>query len=667
MPVFVILNGPDAGRELVVKPGAGLILGRGEDTAIQIPDKNVSRHHARLTWCEGLPTMVDLGSSNGTLVNGLPINQIALLDGDEIQMGETRVRYVSAGGTPIKKKGTGGLRLGTASGNVRAVVPKDATTVSFQVPAPSMQMDALYDTYNKLKSLYRGLQSFSSAKSAEELVHIAADSILLAVPCERVAIFLTDESGKMSPAHQTWRDDIQSNQRERLGSVDPDLLEEMNRKRAPMFFVPSLDDGSTPPPETDASLIPPSGPAQSVVRSSPVIGAPILEGRSLRGMILVDTPISHRLLSKNDLDLVATLALQMAEPLTRLQQIERLEQTQSGMTESSRDGLAIITRSPAMQPILQMVRQVAPTEATVLVIGESGTGKELMARSIHNLSQRRDRPMVCVNCAALPEGLIESELFGHEKGAFTGAFTRRPGKFEAADGGTIFLDEIGELPMTAQSKLLRVLQEGEIQRIGSTTPITVDVRVIAATNVALEAAVKANRFREDLYYRIHVVEISVPPLRQRFQDIGILAQFYLETFRKKIPTAVRSISPEALAAMTHYPWPGNVRELRNVIERAIVLATGTMIHIGDLPAEIGAAGRSANPDMGSDRDSGDRHVFSPDDTPGIQGVSSLADVEKRHIMAVLDIVKGNKVKAARLLGISRTTLYEKIKSYALEP
>jgi two-component system response regulator HydG len=650
MPAFIILDGADAGKEIRLKPGSSVVIGRGEDAHVQLIDKNASRHHARLTWCEGQPTLFDLGSSNGSFVNGLPINQIALLDGDEVKLGEIRLRYVEVSGSTRKRPAAKGLRIGAATGTYRAVAPPDVTTQAFRVPDPAPgRMDALYDTYTKLKSLYRALQSFSSAKSTDELARIAADSILLAVPCDRVAIFLADERGKIFPACQEWREDIPENQRETHASVDADLFAEMARLRSPAFFY-GAKEGREP------------NSGDLMENSSKLLGAPILEDNRVSvGMIVADTPISQRELQKNDLDLVGTLAQQMASPLARLRLIERLEQARSAPMEDPRSGLAIVTRSPAMQPVLQMIRQVAPTEATVLIRGESGTGKELLARAIHNLSNRRDQPLICVNCAALPETLIESELFGHEKGAFTGAFTRRPGKFEAADGGTIFLDEIGDLPPSAQSKLLRVLQEGEIQRLGSATPITVDARVIAATNAPLEKAIQEKKFREDLYYRIRVVEVVVPPLRDRYQDIPALAQYYLEFFRKKIPTPAKQIGAEAMQSMMHYRWPGNVRELRNVLERAMVLARDASINLADLPMEISqsAALGGSEPDLAVEAGADTR-------PSGVGKVASLADVEKRHIKAVLSIVEGNKVQAAKTLGISRTTLYEKIKLYELE-
>jgi transcriptional regulator with PAS, ATPase and Fis domain len=293
----------------------------------------------------------------------------------------------------------------------------------------------------------------------------------------------------------------------------------------------------------------------------------------------------------------------------------------------------------------------------------------LIAKSIHHFSARRLRPLVAVNCAALPETLLESELFGHEKGAFTGAHERRIGKFEVANHGILFLDELGEISPSAQAKLLRALQEGEIQRVGGNKVIKVDVRVIAATNKKLADEVANGNFRQDLYYRLRVIEIELPPLRQRPDDIPVLAQYFLKQLRGKFPSNVQKISPEALAALQRYPFPGNVRELRNVIERGLVFAQGDTLLPQHLPAEVhassdGLGGLNDNlvPTIAVLPGSANEESMAPqldDDGEPL----TLSDLERRHILYVLDRVGGNKLKAAGLLGISRTTLYEKLKTY----
>lgn len=305
----------------------------------------------------------------------------------------------------------------------------------------------------------------------------------------------------------------------------------------------------------------------------------------------------------------------------------------------------VVGQSKAIQETLEMVAQAAPSAATILLSGESGTGKELLARHIHTNSERAEGPFVAVNCAALPESLLESELFGHERGAFTGANARRQGRFERAHGGTIFLDEIGETSPSVQVRLLRALQEGEIERVGGQQPVSLDVRVVAATNRDLDADVQAGRFREDLYYRLNVIEIRLPPLRERRGDVPILAQHFLERFADKNRKALSGFSEAALRALDAYEWPGNVRELENTIERAVVLCRGEVIGTEDLPSGVSqAAGTAPEPQDG---------IFVPFGTP-------LEQVEKQLIHETLRRTGGDKKTAARLLGIATRTIYRKL-------
>lgn len=306
----------------------------------------------------------------------------------------------------------------------------------------------------------------------------------------------------------------------------------------------------------------------------------------------------------------------------------------------------LIGQSTVVQETLELVAQAAPSQATILLVGESGTGKELVARHIHRLSERRAGSFVAVNCAALPEGLLESELFGHEKGAFTGASSHRQGRFERADGGTIFLDEIGETTAAVQVRLLRVLQEGEIERVGAEATLSIDVRVIAATNRNLEKDVVEGRFREDLFYRLNVIQIGLPPLRRRLGDVALLAQHFLDRFAQKNHKSVKGFSEAALMALDGYAWPGNVRELENTVERAVVLCRREIIGIEDLPASIAA---EAAPEKRRHADG----MFIPYGTP-------LAEVEQRVIRDTLERTGGDKKTAARLLGIATRTVYRKL-------
>jgi two-component system response regulator HydG len=314
------------------------------------------------------------------------------------------------------------------------------------------------------------------------------------------------------------------------------------------------------------------------------------------------------------------------------------------------DPHGLVGRSEPMRKVLEQIRKVAATDATVLVLGESGTGKELVARALHDASPRRDRPFVSVSCAAIPEGLLESELFGHERGAFTGAIRRKLGRFELAHEGTLFLDEVGEIPPATQVKLLRVLQERCFERVGGEETVEVDVRVVSATNRDLAAAVREGRFREDLYYRLDVVSIALPPLRERPGDVDELAAHFLSKLAPRLGRAVTGFAPEALECLRRHAWPGNVRELENVLEQALVFADGDLVRALDLPEAL-------------------RRAPSPGALPVPAGDRSLTeileDLERQLILAAYERAKGVKAETARLLGIKPSALYYKLEKYGI--
>jgi len=365
------------------------------------------------------------------------------------------------------------------------------------------------------------------------------------------------------------------------------------------------------------------------------------------------------------------------------------EGTGRGITQEDIEG-GIIGSSSAMQDVFKMIGQVAASDVTVMITGESGTGKELIARSIFQNSLRSQQPYIAVNCAAIPENLIESELFGHEKGSFTGATTQRIGKFELCDGGTIFLDEIGDMALTTQTKILRALQEGEIQRVGSSETIKVNVRMLAATNKPLEQMVEEKTFREDLYYRLNVVRIQLPPLRERMEDVPQLIDFVLKRLARDSKAHVKAISPEALAVLNRYNWPGNVRELENMIYRSAVMAQGETILIKDLPQEIvRSVGAQVPPAYASTSAAEEASSSIPatesaqaEDVPRVLGAASedpydavynllrqsqqtniLEYAERELIRRALDESGGKQVKAAEILGMTRATLRKRIDQY----
>jgi two-component system response regulator HydG len=347
-----------------------------------------------------------------------------------------------------------------------------------------------------------------------------------------------------------------------------------------------------------------------------------------------------------EVDLLASMLTQAAGVIKRaILHEDEIRELQNRL-ESSLEFCGIVSKDPKMQLIFRLIEDIAPTDATVLIQGESGTGKELVARAIHQQSPRSDRPFIVIDCSAYPATLLESELFGHEKGAFTGATRQKSGRFEQAHGGTVFLDEIGEIPLSAQIKLLRVLQTQRFERLGGEKTLSVDVRILAATNKNLLEEVKKGQFREDLFYRLNVIPIHLPLLRDRRNDIPLLARHFLRRFALAHGKALESFTPEAMSLLLDHGWPGNVRELENTIEHAAVLAKGPRIDVSHLPASIRTGGASAHP-------TGSR--------------TTIADHEIKLLQATMDQCEWNKKKAAHRLGISRSTLYEKLKRYRISP
>ena len=372
-----------------------------------------------------------------------------------------------------------------------------------------------------------------------------------------------------------------------------------------------------------------------------ILCVPLMSHGSLIGVIEVINKKKREEFGDHDVALLNTLANHAALAIENARFHKELQRDNERIIDKLRSELPLVGSSPQMKQLMEIIRKVAPTDSTVLIRGGSGTGKELIAKTLHYNSPRYRKPFTCVNCTLFSETLIESELFGHEQGAFTGAIKRRIGRFEQADRGTVFLDEVGSVSQEAQLKLLRVLEEKEFERLGGSDTIRVDVRVIAATNENLEEAIKRGRFREDLYYRLKVIEIYALPLREKVEDIPELVEYFLEKQAEQLGRSFKKVSPEAMKILTGYRWPGNVRELKNTIERAVVLGSGDTLLPEHLPYEI----RNAPLEK--------------------RGGLTLEDAEKERIAQVLALTDGNKSKTAKMLGISRNRLDRKIKSYKL--
>ena len=377
-----------------------------------------------------------------------------------------------------------------------------------------------------------------------------------------------------------------------------------------------------------------------------LIAAPLIHKGEVLGVVEVINPISSNQFTEADKQLAEVFANLAAIAAANARSYDRIKRENEGLKKTFTQSWRMIGKSPAMQEVFRLINRVCKSNATVLLLGESGVGKELAARVIHEKSPRADRPFIPVNCAALPETLLESELFGHEAGAFTGATSRRLGRFELANEGTIFLDEIGEIAPAVQVKLLRVLQEKEFVRVGGTKVIGCDVRVIAASNRDLETERREGKFRDDLYYRLNVFPIVIPPLRQRREDIPELVEYFIGEISTELKIPPPNLTNEAMAALTRYDWPGNIRELRNVLERACLLAEDRIIDLEHLPPGI----------VG--------HSDSSTQTKG-QTVSTLQETEKALIIKALRENNGNQTKAARSLGITRDVLRYRIKKYNL--
>jgi len=338
------------------------------------------------------------------------------------------------------------------------------------------------------------------------------------------------------------------------------------------------------------------------------------------------------------LKVILQRALEKKETLHEMQVLRR----RLGQVDS---GVGLVGNSPPMRRAMELVEKVAPSKASVVITGQSGTGKEMVARAIHQLSPRRDKPFIAINCSAIPATLIESEMFGHERGAFTGAEQRRLGAWELADGGTLFLDEVGEIPIELQAKFLRVLEEERLRRLGGKSEIAVDVRVISATNRELKDEIKGGRFREDLYFRLNVFHINLAPLKERHEDIPVLVQHFIDRFAREAGKKLHGVSPQAMKRLTDYGWPGNIRELRNTLERAVILCGSGVIEAEHLPSELAAGGGES------------AYLKLPYGLP-------LREIEKEYILATLTRLQNNKARTAQALGISEKTLYNKLYRYS---
>jgi len=598
-----------------------LTVGRDSANQVCIDDFSVSRRHCMIVRDGERYLIRDMGSHNGTFVNGTAVEERTLQNGDRISIGASVFEFTVANSakTPAPAPVSfDDLPLQNVTTDLSALAGmSDEAAVALSLPRQRLSRDfaVLLTVATKLRGI----------REVESLLWQLVGVLLEVIPAERVAILLGEDATSLESAF-AWDKTTGPGQPVRVSRTAVNCA--MSEQRALLI--------------NDAPRLVRSTSVEELkVRS--VLCAPLSTPEKYLGAIYMDCRSVSTTFDAGHLHLISAIAGMAALAIENARVIEVLERENEQLKSEVRVQFDMIGEAPAMQEVYRFISKVAATDSNVLIQGESGTGKELVARAIHRHSARADRPFVAINCAAITETLLESELFGHEKGAFTGAVGQKKGYLEVADGGTVFLDEIGELALPLQAKLLRVLQERELMRVGGTKPIKVNIRVLAATNRALAETVKEGKFREDLFYRLNVLSCRIPPLRNRRDDIPILASHFAEKYSVKCNRNVRAIADDAMACMKRYDWPGNVRELENAIEHAVVLGSTSEILRDDLPESV--LELSAG---GEDGATGGYH-------------DEVSRRKKELIIDALDRTDGSFTEAAKVLGVHPNYLHRLVR------
>ena len=617
-PRLIGIGGPVEGG-IFALADEEISIGRDRSNGLPIIDLSVSRRHCSIRRLGAERYEIrDLGSRNGTAVNGLPITERLLGHGDEIRIGDCHFLFLlSESNEPTNP---GSVQFDDA-GDTR-------TLLRLRREGSHLQLEPLLDeaaaqsrVSGSLAVLLKIGAGIQVARGTEEIARQLLERIFEAVPAERGAVLLFE------------------------GTRDEPTFAYSRRRDGGANSMVSAHSAIVAQTRREEIAISASGPLAGGAWKR-VLAAPIMSQSKTLGVIYLEANDPGLAFDEEHLQLATAVGRILGMPFENARRREWLEAENRRLREAIDIEHGMVGAGPRMREVFQFVSKVAPTGSTVLIRGESGTGKELVARAIHRNSPRADQPFVAINCAALTETLLESELFGHERGAFTGAMMQKQGKLEIADRGTLFLDEVGELPLSFQTKLLRVIQEREFERVGGTRPIRVDVRLIAATNRDLESAIVSKAFREDLYYRLNVVSLVMPPLRDRREDIPLLARHFAAKHGKRAKRRVAGLSPEALACLEAYDWPGNVRELENAVERAVVLGSTDLIIPEDLPEAVLETTPAAEV-------AGGYH-------------ETVREEKKRAIVAALDRSGGNYTEAARLLGVHPNYLHRLARNLKLK-
>jgi transcriptional regulator with GAF, ATPase, and Fis domain len=650
--------------------GESVTIGRAPTNAIVVKDERCSRNHAEVFQAQSQWTLRDLDSRNGTLVDGQRIQaDYQLQAGDIVRIGNSHLAFVHdlsqafpdshsvlRTAQAVEVEENGDPTVGP-SDNESVLETYEPTTIThrrvqsrFLEPVEEEDVDiSLPKVGRAAANLCRLAFELAKASDVITLANVALDGLFEGTQVDAGAVLLQSRR----PTAKQQMDSLEvvasrSDSPHRYHRVSQFLSSTVMRDGQAVLARNVMDDSQLGSRDSKGDIL-----------ATSVICAPIRREGKVLGVIHLYCTDPSRATDPDDLEFTLAVADTVAvalENLSRQQELaENLNQIRSENVQlRERLGVEseIVGDSELMKQVEREIARAAPSRATVLIRGESGVGKELVARAVHYSSPRRKGPFVCLNCAALSETLLESELFGHEKGAFTGATERKIGKFEAADKGTLMLDEIGEMNAKTQAKFLRVLEGHPFERVGGSEAIKVDVRAIAATNRDLEKDVAEGTFRRDLYFRLHVLEIVVPALRKRPEDIPLLAEYFLQRFVVETGSKIKGYTPRAMEEMLRYRWPGNVRELKNVIERAVVLTRGQYIDHDDLV-------------LSTLRTAGDTDVNMSDGRGIRSEPASLADMERQHILDTLNQTGWNKSRTAIILGIERSTLDRKIRRYDL--
>ncbi|MDQ2921027.1 MAG: sigma 54-interacting transcriptional regulator [Acidobacteriota bacterium] len=597
-----------------------VVIGRETSATLCIADASVSRRHSQIDKEENKFVLLDLDSLNGTFINDVPVKRRTLQHGDRVRIGDSQFLFLMQDSDLHSKSNE-------VEFHDEQVVSGSTLQVRFN--------DALYLMARDLSALMKVSTTVNAIRGVKELQKTLLELLFEVVPAERGAILLTDGSAEGQNAEFASVFGL-----DRRHGPDESIQVSRTITRAVLSQGESLLIN-----QAEAKRL----EAPSLILDHPVsiLCVPLIMLDRRLGVIYLDTKEPDTVFDKDHLQLVSAISAITSVAIENARHIEWLISENQRLIADFDIEHNMVGESIPVREVLQFISKVAPTDATVMLSGESGTGKELAARAIHQNSKRADKAFMAVNCAALAESLLESELFGHEKGSFTGALVQKKGRLEIADGGTVFLDEIGELSPALQVKLLRVLQEREFERVGGTRTIKVDIRLVTATNRNLEEAVNDGTFRQDLYYRLNVVNLEMPPLRDRLGDVPLLANYFAAKYSEKCKRHITGISTEAQARLVNYDWPGNVRELENAIERAVVLGTTENILLEDLPDSVLEAESRAI-------------------APATKYHDAVAQTKKQIIRNAMQQAKGSYTEAAKILEVHPNYLHRLIRNLNLK-